>query len=137
MLNVLTILTDDGNEIRKEAKMTAEVLADSDTSVSAVEYCLAGCDCKEGNTGEVVEVAKEDYVVTDMMTFSFECYEQTGTLLENFITYCVEHKHVDLDTQLDAATFLECISELVIDMEKVDGVVKVVSTLLEPVRKEK
>ena len=139
MLNVITILTDNEQGITEpRVKMIADVLDEGDdTAVSLVEWCLAGVDCESGESGSEVSVAKQQYTVEDMMIFKFCNYEDTGVMVTNFTDFLIENKDVDPDAVVEAAKFMDMLTELVVDEEGEGRCVKLVSTLLEPVKDEK
>ena len=138
MLNVITILTDNEQGITEpRVKMVASVPPEADdTAVSMVEWCLAGADCEAGETGAEVSVAKQQYTVEDMMVFKFHSYSETNVLVENFTEFLIENKDVDPDEVVNAAKFMDMLSELIVDAEDEGRCVRLVSTLLEPVKGE-
>lgn len=139
MLNVLTILADNDQGIPEpRVKIHGDVLDDTTTGVSIVEFCLAGSDCESGESGATVNVAKRNYNVTDMMVFRFKSFDDTESLVTNFTEFVLENPETNPDAVTDAAVFMDMLSELIVDAEEEDKgrCVQVVSTLLEPVREK-
>lgn len=137
MINKLTIVLDNDGEQDALATIASEVQTKGHNQVSIVEHCLAGCEMTHVvDIDTEVLYAKQRHRIIDMAIFEFEEYEQTDVIVKNFGDLLTDEGHsLDKGDVAYAALFFDMIGEAIVDAEELapEGVVKVISTILEPI----